>query len=175
MKTSLKPIIAAFVLTLSSAGLALAADAKAPAKEAETSEAKDKPADKEKPAEKDEAPAKRNTYPLYGQVISADASTLTIKGGEGKEPRKFSVDSATVVVNGDQPAAITDIKEGQWIGGKVEKSAEGNDKVLKLNLAVKQKEPKPEAKAEPQPVANAETKEEGKEEAKPKAMKKKES
>ncbi len=168
MKTSFKLIIAALVLSLSSAGMALAAEAKAPAKEAEKSEAKEKPTEKVKPSDKEEAPAKRNTYPLYGQVISADASTLTIKGGEGKEPRKFSVSSATVVMKGDQPAAIKDIKEGQWIGGLLEKAAEGNDKVVKLNLEVKQKEPKPEAAADTAKV-------EPKEEAKPKATKKKES
>lgn len=175
MKTPIKLILATLTLSLASAGMALAADAKMPAKEAEKSAAKEKPAEKDAPAAKDEAAPKKNTYPLYGQVISADASTLTIKGGEGKEPRKFSVNSTTVVMKGDQPATIEDIKEGQWIGGKIEKSAEGNDKVLKLNLEVKQKEAKTEAKTEAKPVVKAEAGEEGKEEVKSKAMKKKES
>lgn len=169
MKTSFKLILVALILSLPGAGTALAAEAKPAAKEAEKPAAKEKPVEKAKPAEKEEAPAKRNTYPLYGQVISADATTLTIKGGEGKEPRKFSVNADTVVVKGDQPATIGDIKEGQWVGGKIEKSAEGSDKVVKLNLEVKQKEPKPEAVA----TAKADTKEEGKESPKPKATPKK--
>lgn len=171
MKTTLHLILAALIISLSGSGIVRAAEAKAPAKAAEKTAAKEKSVEKEKPAEKAEAPAKKNTYPLYGQVISANASTLTIKGGEGKEERKFSVNSATVIMKGDQPATIEDIKEGQWIGGLLAKSEEGNDKVLKLNLEVKQKE----AKAEAKPVAKAETKEEVKEEAKPKATKKKES
>ncbi|MEY4483802.1 MAG: hypothetical protein RL693_1254 [Verrucomicrobiota bacterium] len=175
MKTTLKLILAALIISFTGPGLLSAAETKAPAKEAEKPAAKEKPADKEKASEKDEAAPKKNTYPLYGQVVSANTRTLTIKGGEGKEDRKYSVNASTVIMKGDKPAAVEDIKEGQWIGGLLEKSAEGNDKVLKLNLAVKQKEAKSEEKPEAKPVAKTETKEEGKEEAKPKATKKKES
>lgn len=163
MKTTFKIILATLVISLSVSGAAFAADAKKPAKEAEKPAAKEK----EKPTEKEEGAAKKTTYPLYGQVVSVNASTLTIKGGEGKEDRKFSVTANTVLMKGDKPATIEDVKEGQWIGGLIDKAAEGNDKVLKLNLNVKQKAAKPETKEV--------VKTESKEEAKPKVTKKKES
>lgn len=163
MKTTFKIILATLVISLSASSAVFAADAKKPAKEAEKPAAKEK----EKPAEKEEGAVKKTTYPLYGQVVSVNNSTLTIKGGEGKEDRKFSVNADTILMKGDKPATIEDIKEGQWVGGSIDKAAEGHDKVLKLNLNVKQKAAKPEAKE----VVKTETKEE----TKPKATKKKES
>lgn len=85
---------------------------------------------------------KRDTYPLYGKVVSITSKTLTIKGGEGKEDRKYSINADTVFVNGEKPAKASDVKEGAWIGGllkKVEGDA-NNDLVVKVNIGVKQKE-----------------------------------
>lgn len=103
----------------------------------------------EKPAAKapgkGDAKAKKNTYPLYGLVVSCNTRTLTIKGGEGKENSKYTISSDTIVTKDDKPASTADVKEGQWVGGLLEKATDGNDKVLKLNLSVKQKQPKPAA------------------------------
>lgn len=86
-----------------------------------------------------EAP-KRDTYPLYGKVVSITTKTLTIKGGEGKEDRKYSITADTQIVDGEKPAKIDAVKEGAWVGGLLKKAASGNDTVVKLNVGVKQKE-----------------------------------
>lgn len=89
---------------------------------------------------------KKDHYPLYGQVVSVNTRTLTIKGGEGKEDRKFAISAATEILKDDKPAKVEDVKVGQWVGGYVAKAESGNDKLLKLNLSAKQKEDKPAAK-----------------------------
>lgn len=135
MKTSI-------LLTALSLAFALPALA-APKK---TEEPAAKPAAKSEAKSTGEAKAKKNTYPLYGQVVSCNTRTLTIKGGEGKEDRKYTLNADTVITKGDKPATSDDVKEGQWVGGLLEKSTDGNDKVVKLNLSVKQKAAKPAAK-----------------------------
>lgn len=110
---------------------------------------KKKPAPAE-PAKKEEAKTdvKKDHYPLYGQVVSITASTLTIKGGEGKPDRKFDINKDTTIKKDDKPATIKDVKEGQWVGGYVKKDSDGkgNDELVSLNLSAKQKESKPEEK-----------------------------
>ena len=135
MKTSL--ILTALSLVLALPGLA------APKK---TDEPAEKPAAKSEAKPSGDAKAKKNTYPLYGQVVTATSRTLTIKGGEGKEDRKYTLNAETVITKADKPATSEDIKEGQWVGGLLEKATDGNDKVVKLNLSVKQKAAKPAAK-----------------------------
>ena len=105
------------------------------------------------PAEK-KAPAADTTYPLRGQVVSVTETLLTIKGGEGKKDRTYDMTKETKIVNGDAPAALADVKPGLTVGGLLSKSAQGNDKVVKINVGVKQKgAPKGEAKpAEPPPA-----------------------
>ena len=106
----------------------------------------------EKPAEssKKEEPkgeAKKDHYPLYGQIVSITSRTLTIKGGEGKPDRKFDITKDTVIKKDDKAATAKDATEGQWVGGYVKKTGgQGNDEILSLNLSPKQKEVKSEEK-----------------------------
>ena len=111
-----------------------------------TDEPAEKPAAKSEAKPSGDAKAKKNTYPLYGEVVSCNTRTLTIKGGEGKEDRKYTINTETVITKNDKPATTADVKEGQWVGGLLEKATDGNDKVVKLNLSVKQKAAKPAAK-----------------------------
>lgn len=121
--------------------LALVIALSAPAFPAEKKPAADKPAEAAKAAEpKKETPVKRDTYPLYGVVVSATDNLLTIKGGDGKPDRKYTLTSGTKIHDGDKPAALKDLKEGAWVGGLLKKSTTGNDTVVSLNLGVKQKE-----------------------------------
>ncbi len=142
---------------------------------------KPKPTPKTTPAETVEAPKKaepkpeevvkkRPTYPLYGDVVAIDAKTLTLKGGEGQPNRVFAMTEETKIVNGEKDAQWTDTKIGQKIGGLVEKAEAGNDKLLKINLGVKQdKAPeKPQPKVEPAKTEEKKVEEKPKIELKPK-------
>ncbi len=103
--------------------------------------------------------AKRDTYPLYGEVVAVTSKLLTIKGGEGKEDRKLAITADTKFSNQDKPATLADVKVGAWVGGLLKK-ADGNDTVVSLNVGVKQKEAKaPEAKPadKTEPKAKAKT------------------
>jgi hypothetical protein len=104
-----------------------------------------------------ETKPKRDTYPLYGEVISINASTLVIKGGVDKPNRTFVINKETEIVDGEKAAKVSDVKTGHWVGGLVKKTDKGDDELLKLNIDVKQKEAKaPEAKAkEAAPAAKA--------------------
>jgi hypothetical protein len=110
-------------------------------------------AEKKKPAEttaKKEEPksdARKDHYPLYGQIVSITTTTLTIKGGEGKEDRKFDITKDTAIKKDDKAATAKDAKEGQWVGGYVKRSGgKGNDELVSLNLSAKQKEAKSDEK-----------------------------
>lgn len=104
-----------------------------------------------------ETKPKKDTYPLYGEVISINASTLVIKGGVDKPNRTFAINKETEIVDGEKAAKVSDVKAGHWVGGLVKKTAKGDDELLKLNIDVKQKEAKaPEAKTkEAAPAAKA--------------------
>ncbi len=93
--------------------------------------------------------AKKDTYPLYGEVVAVTPKLLTIKGGKGKEDRKFDITADTKIVDGDKAATIADVKVGKKVGGNVKKSDSGNPTLLKLNVGVSQ-EAKPK-KAEDAP------------------------
>lgn len=116
-----------------------------------------------KPAEAAaEAKPKKDTYPLYGQVVSLDSSTLVIKGGADKPDRKYAITKDTAFVNhpkgGDtKPAKASDVKVGAWVGGLLKKAAKGNDEVVSVNVAVTQKDAKEEA-AKEEPKAPAKKK-----------------
>lgn len=87
--------------------------------------------------------AKRDTYPLYGKVVSITSKTLTIvrSNAEDAKQAKFTINSATEIVNGDKAATVDDVKVGKWVGGLLKKAdGDGNDVVVKLNIAAKQKE-----------------------------------
>jgi hypothetical protein len=112
-----------------------------------SAETKKKPAAAE-PEKKPEA-KKKDTYPLYGEVVAITDTLLTIKGGKDKEDRKYDINKDTRIHNGDKPATVKDVKVGAWVGGLLKKaSGKGNDEVESLNIGVKQKEAKPEAKTE---------------------------
>ena len=117
---------AAFALMLTPAQAAPKKAADAPA----TPAAPAKPAAGEK--------AKKDTYPLYGEVVAVTPKLLTIKGGKGKEDRKFDITADTKIVDGDKAATIADVKVGKKVGGNVKKSDSGNPTLLKLNVGVSQ-------------------------------------
>jgi len=138
MKSTLR-LASTFIFALAFTSLATAA----PEKEKEAAKT---PAKTEKAAAKDKDKDKKDGYPLYGQVVSINTRTLVIKGGEGKEDRKFTLSAATEILKDEKPATVADVVAGQWVGGYVEKAESGNDKLLKLNLSAKQKEEKKDAK-----------------------------
>ena len=124
MKASLIRLLCLF--TLFSAGLADAA----PNEEA----VKEQP----KTAAPKKAKAKSDSYPLWGEVVAVTSRTLTIKGGEGKEDRKFTITAETKIHNDGKPATLEDIKVGRKVGGSVQKVVEGNPKMLSINVGAAQ-------------------------------------
>jgi hypothetical protein len=135
-------------LTTLTAVLALGtAQAATPKKGEAKADAKTEPA-------KGDAP-KRDTYPLYGEVVSITAKTLTIKGGVGKEDRKYAITADTVFknvnkeANIDKPATAADVKAGNWVGGLLKKTpGAADDAVMSINIGVKQKDEAEAKKAE---------------------------
>jgi hypothetical protein len=102
----------------------------------------------EKTAPAEKVDAKRNTYPLYGVVVAVSPRVLTIKGGEGKEDRKYAITASTTFNNAGKAATIDDVVVGKKIGGLLEKSETGNDKVVKLNVGVAQEAAPRKSKAD---------------------------
>jgi len=97
--------------------------------------------DTKAPAADTKAPAKkRDTYPLYGEVVAVTNTLLTIKGGKDKPERKFDINKDTKIHNDEKPATIADVKVGAWVGGSVKSTATGNPLLLSLNVGVKQKD-----------------------------------
>lgn len=113
---------------------------------------------------KKKAPAKGDTYPLYGKVVSLTSRTLTIVRSDNPEAEqvKFNVNASTEYVNGDKPATAEAVKPGSWVGGVVKKAeGDGNDTVTRLNIGVKQKteekgKPKKPAKKKTEPKKKSE-------------------
>jgi hypothetical protein len=89
------------------------------------------------PATKKEK-AKSNTYPLWGEVVAITSQTLTIKGGQGKGDRMFTISAETKIHNDGKPATLEDIKVGRKVGGSVQKSADGSSKMLTINVGAAQ-------------------------------------
>ncbi len=91
-----------------------------------------------KPAEKGEK-AKKDTYPQTGEVVAVTPKLLTLKGGKGKEDRKFDITADTKIVDGDKPATVADVKVGKKVGCFVKKAeGSGNPTLLKLNVGISQ-------------------------------------
>jgi hypothetical protein len=91
---------------------------------------------------------KRDTYPLYGKVVAITTRTLTIVRSESAEAKesKYTVNSATEVVNGDKPATLKDVLVGRWVGGTLKKAdGDGNDVAVKINIGVDQKKAAPKS------------------------------
>jgi len=87
--------------------------------------------------------AKRDTYPLYAKVTAITSRTLTVVRSDKEDAKesKYTINSATQIVNGDKPATVEDVKVGRWVSGSLKKAeADGNDVVIKLNVGAKQKE-----------------------------------
>jgi hypothetical protein len=89
------------------------------------------------PAKNEAKGAKRDTYPLWGEVVAVNAKSLTIKGGEGKEDRKYAISTDTKIHNNGKPATVEDIKVGKKVGGLIKK-ADGDDQMVSINVGVKQ-------------------------------------
>jgi len=131
-------------LILASIGMAVAFTFSPAAAFAKKPAADAVPAAPEKPAEK----AKKDTYPLYGEVVAVTPKLLTIKGGKGKEDRKFDITADTKIVDGDKEATAADIKVGKKVGGMAKKAAtRGSPTALKINVGVKQETTKKKAEA----------------------------
>lgn len=110
--------------------------------------AKKEAAPAEKAAEK-KPDAKKDHYPLYGEVVSITDTLLTVKGGKDKPDRTYDITKDTKITKDDKPATVADAKVGQWVGGYVHKAAEGdkgNDAIVSLNLSAKQKAEKKDDK-----------------------------
>jgi RNase P/RNase MRP subunit p29 len=104
--------------------------------------AETKPAATEKPAAKPSEAAKPKRLPLKGTVVAITTRTLTIKGGEGKEDRKFTINKDTEILKGEATATTEDVKVGQTITGSYVKDADGTATMTKLQTAPKPSEPK---------------------------------
>lgn len=85
------------------------------------------------------AKAPRETYPLYGRVVSINSQILVIKGGKGKPDRSFALSPNLTITKDEKPATLRDVVAGQWVGGSVRKTVSGPPLLEKLNLSVKQK------------------------------------
>lgn len=99
---------------------------------------------KPKASETTAAPkAKRDTYPLYAKVTAITSRTLTVVRSDKEDAKesKYTINSATQIVNGEKPATVEDVKVGRWVSGSLKKAeGDGNDVVIKLNVGAKQKE-----------------------------------
>lgn len=83
--------------------------------------------------------APRETYPLYGKVVTINPQFLVIQGGKGKPDRTFAITSGTTISKDTSPANIREVIPGQWVGGLIRKTPTGHHLLEKLNLSVKQK------------------------------------
>jgi hypothetical protein len=100
------------------------------------------PAKAEKTAAKKTEADKPMHLPLKGTVVAISSRTLTVKGGEGKEDRKFTINKDTEIVSGEASAKVADVKVGQEITGSYLRSGEGADVLTKLQIKPKASEPK---------------------------------
>jgi hypothetical protein len=92
--------------------------------------------------------ARRDHYPLRGELVSVSPTLLVLKGAKSKPSRKFDITSDTKIVLNDRPASIKDAKEGQQVTGYVHKSDKGNPQIVSLNLSPKQKDKADDAKSD---------------------------
>ena len=101
----------------------------------------------QKASEKPAAGAKRDHYPLIGEVVSISDTVLVLKAAKGKEDRKYAISAETKIVKDDKPATIKDATVGQRVTGSVHRTDKGNPQLVSLNLSPKLKEKIAEANA----------------------------
>ena len=100
--------------------------------------------------------------PLMGTVVAVTTRTLTLKGGEGKEDRKFTINKDTQILKGENPATTADVTVGQKITGSYYKTAEGAGVLSKLQVAPKSSsEPKKEGDTKKKTEGESKKKAEG--------------
>lgn len=110
-----------------------------------------------KSASKSGEAGKSKPLPLRGTVVAITTRTLTLKGGEGKEDRKFTINKDTAIVKGEAAATTENVKVGQAITGSYVKNADGSSTLIKLQTAPKPSTAKkPEAKAADSKSKNSE-------------------
>jgi hypothetical protein len=139
--TAMNLILRIAIIALVSSGFALSAEPK------KTEGAGKTAAKTDKSAKKSDDAAKPMHLPLKGMVLAITTRTLTVKGGEGKEDRKFTINKDTAIVKGEAAATVGDVKVGQTITGSYIKSAEGPNTLTKLQVAPKLSEPKKKTEA----------------------------
>src|SRR4051794_33699483 len=131
----MKLLIKLLSISFLSRGLAFAAAPKKSDDPAKTPPASDKPT-----PTKEEAKAMH--LPLKGTVTAITTRTLTLKGGEGKEDRKFTINKETQFVSGEAAATVADVKVGQAVTGSYLKNADGTGTLMKLQISPKPAENK---------------------------------
>lgn len=107
-------------------------------------QAKKKPAEGAPAAEK---PAGK-PIPMYVRAdeIDAAAKTITQVAKDGKKS-KNSVTATTVIMNGDKPATLADIKVGDYVSGNRTKTGEGTYDIVKITkFGAKAEKPAGDAK-----------------------------
>jgi hypothetical protein len=135
----MKFILRIAIIALVTSGLALSAEPKKGEEAGKTA------AKSGKTASKGDDVAKPMHLPFKGMVIAVTTRTLTLKGGEGKEDRKFTINKDTQIVKGDAAATVADVKVGQTVTGSYVKNPEGASTLTKLQIAPKPSEPKKKA------------------------------
>lgn len=92
--------------------------------------------------------ARRDHYPLRGELVSVSPTLLVLKGAKSKPVRRFEITSETKITKDDHPASVNDAREGQQVTGYVHKNDGSNPRIVSLNLSPKQKEKADDAKAD---------------------------
>lgn len=128
------------LFAVSTVALALNMPAAETKKETAEKPAKTADAEKDKPAA-DKPKAKK--IPFYGKVVAVTQRTLTIKSSDKSAERKIAINAQTKIVKEKEPVTSQEIVVGRWVGGSLEKNADGGETAALINLSAKQKEEKP--------------------------------
>ena len=90
--------------------------------------------------------------PLKGTVVAITPYLLTLKGGKGKEDRKFTITKSTKILKGEINALTDDVRLEQIVTGSYVRNAKGVDTLTMLQIAPKP--PTPKKKPAPKPEAD---------------------
>jgi len=130
--------LTSLLILASLASLLASAAAEAPSPDKNTSPGS--PAAASSQVKSTSSDARRDHYPLRGELVSVSPTLLVLKGGKAKPERRFEITSETKITKDDHPATVSDAKEGQQVTGYVHKNDKGNPRIVSLNLSPKQKE-----------------------------------